>query len=64
VSGDVKAGQVTCTVKYADDLVLLAKEEVMTRDVIDRLIEIRKCYRMEINMGKNKIMRISRQPCQ
>jgi hypothetical protein len=31
-------GQVICTVKYADDLVLLAKEETVLQDMIDRLI--------------------------
>jgi len=41
------------TVKYADDLVLLANEEVVLPGVIDRLIEIAKCYRMEINTEKN-----------
>jgi len=30
------------TVKYADDLVLLAKEETMLQNMIDRLIEKRK----------------------
>jgi hypothetical protein len=47
---------------YADDLVLLAKEEKVLRDVIDKLIEIGGCYGMEMNVGKTKVMRISRQP--
>jgi len=47
--GDFKiSGQIIHTVKYADDLVLLAKEEKVLQDMIDKLIEIgNKC-------GKNK----------
>ena len=33
-------GQIIHTVKYADDLVLLAKEEKVLQDMIDKLIEI------------------------
>ena len=47
--------------KYADDLVLLAKEEKVQQDMIDKLIEIGRCYGMEMNVEK-KVMRISRQP--
>jgi hypothetical protein len=32
------------TVKYADDLVLMAKEETVLQGRIDRLIEIGRCY--------------------
>jgi hypothetical protein len=57
--GDFKIrGQVICTVKYADDLVLLAREENM----VDRLIEIGRRCGMEMNVEKSKVMRISRQP--
>jgi hypothetical protein len=49
-------------VKYADDLVLLAKEEKVLQDMIDKLIEIGRCYGMGINVEKTKVMRISRQP--
>jgi hypothetical protein len=39
--GDFKIGwQIIQTVKYADDLVLLAKEEKMLLDMIDKPIEI------------------------
>jgi hypothetical protein len=59
VSGDFKiGGQIIHTVKYADDLVLLAKEENVLQDMIDKL---RRCYGMEMNVEKTKIMRISRQ---
>jgi hypothetical protein len=33
-------GQVNCTVKYADDLVLLVKDEVQLQGWIDRITEI------------------------
>jgi hypothetical protein len=55
--GDFRiAGKVTRTVKYADDLVL--------QGMVDRLIEIGRRYGMEMNVGKAKVMRISRQPAQ
>jgi hypothetical protein len=49
-------------VKYADDLVLLAKEEKVLQDMIDKLIGIGRCYGMKMNMEKTKVMGISRQP--
>ena len=55
-------GQIIHTVKYADDLVLLAKEEKVLQDMMDKLIEIGRCYGMELNVEKTKVMRISRQP--
>jgi len=55
-------GQIIRTVKYADDLVLLAKEEKVLQDMIDKLIEIGGCYGMEMNVEKTKVMRISKQP--
>jgi hypothetical protein len=48
-------------VKYADDLVLLAKEEKVLQGMVDRLIEIGRRYGMEMNVEKTKVMRISRQ---
>jgi len=42
--------------------VLLAKEEKVLQDMIDKLIEIGRCYGMEMNVEKTKAMRISRQP--
>ena len=50
------------TLKYADDLVLLAKEEKVLQDMIDKLIEIGGCSGMEMNVEKTKVMRISRHP--
>jgi len=53
--GDFKiGGQITHTVKYAHDLVLLAKEEKMLQDMIDKLTEIGRCYGMELNVEKTK----------
>ena len=61
--GDFKIGrQIIHTVKYADDLVLLTKEEKVLQGMIDKLIEIGGCYGMETNVEKTKVMRISRQP--
>jgi hypothetical protein len=61
--GDLKmGGKIINTVKYANDLVLLAKEEMVLQDMIDRLIEIGRSYGMEMNVKKPKVMRISRQP--
>jgi len=61
--GDFKiGGQIIHIVKYADDLVLLAKEENVLQDVTDKLIEIGRCSRMEMNVEKTKVMIISRQP--
>jgi hypothetical protein len=61
--GDFKiGGQMIHTVKHADELVLLAKEEKVLQDMIDKLIEIGRCYGMEMNVKKTKVFRISRQP--
>jgi len=57
--GDFKiGGQIIHTVKYADDLVLLAKEEKVLQDTIDKLTEIGGCYGMEMNVEKTKVIRI------
>ena len=48
-------GQIIQTVKYADDLVLMAKEEKLLQGMIDKLIEIGSCNGMEMNVEKNKI---------
>jgi len=56
-------GQIIHNVKYADELVLLAKEEMVLQDMINKLIEIGRCYGMEMNV-KKKVMRISKQPFQ
>ena len=55
-------GKIINTLKYADYLVLLAKEEKVLQDMIDKLIEIGGCYGMEMNVEKTNVMRISRQP--
>jgi hypothetical protein len=61
--GDFKiGGQVIRTVKYADDLVLLAREETVLQGMIDKVIEIGGCFGMEMNVVKTKVMRISWQP--
>jgi hypothetical protein len=53
--GDFKIGvKIIHTVKYADELVLLAKEEKVLQDMIDKLIKIGKYYGMEMNMEKKQ----------
>jgi hypothetical protein len=53
--GDRKiGGQIIITVKYADYLVLLAKEEMVLQDMINKLTETGRCYGMEMNVEKNK----------
>jgi len=44
-------GQVICTVKYAD-IMLMAKEEMELPSMTERLIEIRRCYGTEMNVEK------------
>jgi hypothetical protein len=57
--GDFKiGGQVIGTVKHADDVVLLAREETVLQGVVGRLIEIGRRYGMEMNLDKTKVMRI------
>jgi len=38
--------------KYADDLVLLSKTEAVLQGMTERLIEIGRCYGMEMNVEK------------
>jgi len=53
--GDFKIdGQVIHIVKYADYIVLLAKEEKVLQNMIDKLTEIGRCYGMEMNGKKQK----------
>jgi hypothetical protein len=39
-------------VKYAEDLVLLAKEEKLLQDMLDKLTEIGRCCRMEVSVNE------------
>jgi hypothetical protein len=60
--GDFKiGGQVIHTLKYADTLVLLAKEERILQDMTDTLTEVARCYRKKINVEKTNFMQISKQ---
>ena len=47
-------GQIVQTVKYADDIVLMAKEETVLQGMIDKLIETGRYYGMEMNVEKTK----------
>ena len=40
----------------------MVKEETVLQGMTDKLTEIGKCYGMEMNVEKTKVMRISRQP--
>jgi hypothetical protein len=51
--GDFKTGgQIIHTVNYTNDLVLLAKKEKVLQDMIGKLVEIGRCYGMEMNVEK------------
>ena len=51
--GDFKIGaQVIRIVKYADDLVQLAREVMVLQGMIDTLIEIGRWYRLEMDVKK------------
>ena len=53
--GDLDVGgQASLTVKYADDLVLLAKEETVLQGMTDSLTETGRCYGIEMNVGDKK----------
>jgi len=43
-------GQVILNVKYADDLVLLTREQAVLQDMIGRITEIRRCGGREMNV--------------
>ena len=61
--GDFKIGrQIIHTLKYVEDLVLLAQEGNVLQEMTDKLIEIGGCYGIEMNVEKTKAVRISRQP--
>jgi len=51
---EVGWGQIIQTVKYTDDLVLMAKEETVLQGMINKLIETGRYYGMEINVEKQK----------
>ena len=43
-------GKIIQTLKYADDVALMSKEETVLQGMIDKLIENRRCYGMEMNV--------------
>jgi hypothetical protein len=63
--GDLKiGGQVILNVKYANDFVLMAKEETVMVCTTDTMNEIGRCYGREKDVKKTKVMGILRQPSQ
>jgi len=54
-------GQIIQILKYADELVVMAKDETVLHGMIEKLIETGSCYVMEMNAKKKtKLMRIPR----
>ena len=47
--------------KHADGLVLIVKEDTVLQGMVDKLIEIGRCYGMEMSVEKTKVIRILRQ---
>jgi len=45
-------GQVICNMKYADDSMLLAKDEMMLQGTTETVIQIGRCYEMDMNVKK------------
>jgi len=56
---DFRIGEAICTVKYADGLVIMAKDETMLQGMIAKLSEIGCCFGMEMNV--ERLRTISRQ---
>jgi hypothetical protein len=52
-------GDAIGSVKFADEFVLLAKEETVLQGVIDRRIEIGRCCETEMNVERTEVMGIS-----
>jgi hypothetical protein len=44
--------RVICTVKYADELAILAKEQTVLQGMSVRLLEFGRCYGMEMNVER------------
>ena len=58
--GDFKVGgRIINNIKYADDVVLMAKDEKELQRMLDRLVETGNRYGMKINADKSKVMMIS-----
>ena len=53
--GDFTTGQVIRAVNYADGLVAPTEIETVLQHMLSRLIEIGKCYGMEMTVGKKKL---------
>ena len=52
--------QIIRNMKSADDIVLMAKEETVVPDTLDRLTDIGLYSEMEINVEETEVMKISR----
>jgi hypothetical protein len=62
-SADLKiGGKVMRSAKCTDSLVLLAKDQTVLQSMADGLIEVGRCYGVEMNVERTNEMRISKQP--
>lgn len=52
-------GRKSNTIKYADDLFLLAKKNETVQDILDSLVVIKRKYDTQINIEKFKVMGMS-----
>ena len=60
--GNLKVGgEVIKTIKYADDLAVMAHDESELQRMIDNLVNTGKAYGMEINSAKSMVMRIAKE---
>ena len=55
-------GKIIPILKFADNLVQLAKKDTVLHGMIDRLMANGRFYGMEMNVGKPKVMKISKKP--
>ena len=44
--------KIICTVKHADDFVLLAMEETVLQGMVEGLMQVRRIYAVKMNEGK------------
>jgi Reverse transcriptase (RNA-dependent DNA polymerase). len=51
-------GRIINKVTFADDKAIIAKTQEELQDMVNRLVDTRRKYGMEINIQKSEIMRI------
>ena len=59
--GDFKiGGRIINKIRFADDTAIIAKTQKELQDMVNRLVDTRRKYCMEINIDKSQVMRVSR----